>query len=213
MPRVARSVLPRRPQARGVVTRGRLLAAAEELYARAGYERSSMAEVAERAGVGVGTLYHHFPDKRALLLELVDDWGDRELERTRRDFDFERYLGPDPRGAIADDLRRRYEELRRGGSFHLVLLELAERDPEVRQRLQRIQQVAVERLRQLVLLGQSRGVMRRDVDALAAAFLIRRTIQMAATEVLVHRVAEPAPERVLEELADMLSRYVLEDPR
>ncbi len=171
-----------------------------------------MAEVAQRAGVGVGTLYHHFPDKRSLLLALIDDWGDRQLARSRSELDFERYLGGDPRRAIADALAARYHELRRDGGLHLVLLELGERDDEVRSRLARIHQVAIERLRDLIAYGQLRGMVRRDVDPLAASFLIRHAIRIAATEVLVRRVAEPAPERVLDGLTEMICRYILEDP-
>ncbi len=216
MPRSSReSVVPlrkARPQARGIVTRRALLQAAEPLFARRGYEATGMADVAERAGVGVGTLYHHFPDKRSLLLALIDDWGDRELAQNRSELDFERYLGDDPRRAIADDLDARYRELRRDGGLNLVLLELGERDEEVRSRLARIQQVSIERFRDLIVYGQRRGLMRRDIDPLAASFLIRHAIRSAATEVLVHRVADPAPERVLEGLTDMICRYILEDP-
>jgi AcrR family transcriptional regulator len=199
---------PARPQARGRATRRKVLAAAEALFARRGYEPTTMADVAERAGVGVGTLYHHFPDKRALLLALIDDWGDRELARARDAIDMARLFGSDPRAAFGDDLRARYERLRREGSFYLVLLELAERDGDVRTRLSRINQVAVERVRDLLALGQRRGVVRPEVDPLAAAFLVRHSIRTAATEVFVHRMADPAPEHVLAGLIDMICRYI-----
>jgi AcrR family transcriptional regulator len=206
-----RALVRRRPQARGVATRRRLLEAAEALFARAGYDGASMADVADRAGVGVGTLYHHFPDKRALLLALIDDWGDREIARGREE-PFDAFLQGDPRAAFAEDLRRRYLELRRDGGFFLVLLELAERDSDVRQHYHRIAQVAIERLRDRIALAQRRGVMRARLDPLAAATLVRRSIEMAATEVFVHRHAEPTGERMLEELTDMICRYLLEDP-
>ncbi|HTO51755.1 MAG TPA: TetR/AcrR family transcriptional regulator [Myxococcota bacterium] len=203
-----------RGQARGVATRRRVLQAAESLFARGGYEATAMADVAERAGVGVGTLYHHFPDKRALLLALIDDWGDRELAHQRTHHDVERFLGGDPRAAFGDDLRRSYERLRREGGFYLVLLELAERDSDARQRLNRINQLADERLREILALGQGRGVIRAEIDPLAAAVLVRRSIEAAATEVFVHRLTDPAPERVLEGLTDMICRYIFtEVPR
>src|SRR5258706_6883868 len=108
MPKVVR--LERaRPQARGVATRRRVLIAAESLFARRGYEATAMADVAERAGIGVGTLYHHFPDKRALLLALIDDWGDRELEHRRGRHDVEGFLAENPPAAFGGDLPRGYE--------------------------------------------------------------------------------------------------------
>jgi AcrR family transcriptional regulator len=48
--------------------RERLLAAAVELFAERG-EDVSLNAVAQRAGVGIGTLYRHFPDRDALIEE------------------------------------------------------------------------------------------------------------------------------------------------
>jgi AcrR family transcriptional regulator len=50
--------------------RERILAAARELFAGAPTE-VQMDDLARRAGVGVGTVYRHFPDKEALMGELV----------------------------------------------------------------------------------------------------------------------------------------------
>jgi AcrR family transcriptional regulator len=207
-----RRTATRRPQARGVATRRRLLATAEQGFGGRGYEATSMNEIAELAGVGVGTLYHHFPDKRALLLALIDDWGDRELARERGIDVAERYLGPDPRAAIHADLALRAERLRREGGFQLVLMQLADRDHDVRSRLDRIQQVGRERLRDLVVLGQRRGVFRRDVDPLAAAFLVQNAIHMTASEVFVHQHREVSADVMVTELSHMICRYILEDP-
>jgi AcrR family transcriptional regulator len=50
--------------------RERVLVAARECFAEAGYE-TQMTDVAKKAGVGVGTVYRHFPDKTALVEALV----------------------------------------------------------------------------------------------------------------------------------------------
>jgi AcrR family transcriptional regulator len=55
---------PKRADARR--NRERVLAAAREAFA-AGGESTSLEEVARRAGVGIGTLYRHFPSRQALL--------------------------------------------------------------------------------------------------------------------------------------------------
>ena len=45
-----------------------IIDAAEEVAAERGLENTSIAAIAERAGVAVGTLYNYFPDREALLL-------------------------------------------------------------------------------------------------------------------------------------------------
>lgn len=205
--------LRRRPQARARATRQRILRAAEDRFGALGYEGASMTAIAARAGVGVGTLYHHFPDKHRLLLELIDDWGDRALTERRPERDADRFLGDDPRAAIQKSLRSDYERLRSEGDLWLVFLGLADRDAEVRRRFRRIERVSTHRMAELLEAGQRRGLVRREMDPLSAAFLIRRAVDMAATEVLVRESEELDPERVLEELTEMICRYILEERR
>src|SRR3954453_22677342 len=68
-----------------------MLAAAEQVFAEQGLHGASMQQIAERAGVAVGTLYNHFKDREALLdalraqrrLELLGriDRGHAELQK------------------------------------------------------------------------------------------------------------------------------------
>lgn len=51
--------------------RARLLAAARELFEEVGTADAAMNDVARRAGVGPGTLWRHFPNKDALVAEVV----------------------------------------------------------------------------------------------------------------------------------------------
>src|SRR6476646_1043353 len=47
--------------------RGRLEQAALELYVERGYEQTTVAEIAERAGLTERTFFRHFADKREVL--------------------------------------------------------------------------------------------------------------------------------------------------
>jgi AcrR family transcriptional regulator len=52
--------------------RGRLLQAAFELYGERGFEETTVAEIAERAGLTERTFFRHFADKREVLFAGVD---------------------------------------------------------------------------------------------------------------------------------------------
>lgn len=52
-------------------TRARILAAAQEVFSQKGFHQATMDEIAERADVGKGTLYRHFPSKENLFHQLV----------------------------------------------------------------------------------------------------------------------------------------------
>lgn len=67
-------------------TRERILAAAEECFARYGYDATGVAEICERAGVSKGAFFHYFPTKQAVFLELLERWLtglERQLEALR----------------------------------------------------------------------------------------------------------------------------------
>jgi len=55
-------------------TRGRLIAAAADLFARKGFHAVSAEAVADAADRTTGALYNHFGGKDGLLLALVEQW-------------------------------------------------------------------------------------------------------------------------------------------
>jgi AcrR family transcriptional regulator len=55
------------------------LDAAAALFAELGYEAATMTAIAERSASSIGALYNYFPDKQAIALTLVNQYG-QELE-------------------------------------------------------------------------------------------------------------------------------------
>jgi AcrR family transcriptional regulator len=63
----------RRERADATRNRERVLEAARELFAQRGVENVTMEEVARRAGVAKGTVFHRFGDRSGLALALLDE--------------------------------------------------------------------------------------------------------------------------------------------
>jgi AcrR family transcriptional regulator len=70
-------------------SRRQVLDAALHLFAHQGYRATSVRDIAARADVSIGNLYHHFPDKEALFRALLDEYS--EITGSRR-FPFTRTL-------------------------------------------------------------------------------------------------------------------------
>jgi AcrR family transcriptional regulator len=73
-------------------TQDRILRSAIELFSENGYANTTMEQIAERAEVGVGTLYNYFGSKRALLVgfatgehEEIEETGRRIIEKDEGD--------------------------------------------------------------------------------------------------------------------------------
>src|SRR5216683_1164509 len=78
----------------------RLLSAAAAAFATRGADDVSLEEIARRAGVGIGTLYRHFPTRQALLEAVYRDQV--EALRARAD---ELAEAESPGDALAEWLR------------------------------------------------------------------------------------------------------------
>lgn len=72
------SVEPRKlpKQARSKVTVDAMLTATAQVLTLEGYDRTTTARIAERAGVSVGSLYQYFPNKDALIAALIAHHAD-----------------------------------------------------------------------------------------------------------------------------------------
>jgi AcrR family transcriptional regulator len=56
--------------------RDALVTAARRLFGRAGFDATTIADIAEAADLGFGTFYRYFPDKEAVLEAVLDDARD-----------------------------------------------------------------------------------------------------------------------------------------
>jgi AcrR family transcriptional regulator len=121
-------------------TQERILVAATDLFLAQGYERTTMAEVGERAGVARATVFWHFSDKASLFREAFNrllepirdslgrDYGDqppaKELEQ--RVAVYERF-GADHRQAVIGFVRWAMEETDTRDWLIATLLDLHQR--------------------------------------------------------------------------------------
>src|SRR4051812_44333589 len=81
--------------------RERLVVAAVDLFTEQGYDATTVAEIAERAGVTKSTFFRYFPDKRELLVA-----GQETLSRLLVEGIAEAPDGAGPLEAVAAGLER-----------------------------------------------------------------------------------------------------------
>ena len=66
---------------RGPETRDAIHAAAVDLFARLGYHATSMRAIAAAAGIQPAAIYHWYPSKEAILVDLQDEFMERLTEK------------------------------------------------------------------------------------------------------------------------------------
>ncbi|MEU0794276.1 TetR/AcrR family transcriptional regulator [Amycolatopsis sp. NPDC005961] len=198
-----RRIQPRKQprQVRAELTRQRILTAAAHVFGEHGYAAGTTNRIAEQAGISIGSLYQYFPNKDAILAELLvrhlDD-GMAIVERVQR----EQLPGPIDqvfrvfiRGAIESHL----------GEPRLLrmLREQAPQTNELLEKAERMKRSLEAYMR--ALLEEHPEVRVADIET--AARLIVTTV-----ELVIHQlVADHEPvdaDRLEDEMVAMLTRYV-----
>jgi len=65
-----------RRQARSEQSHREVLDAALHLFSRQGYRATTVRQIADQAGVSIGNVYHHFPEKEAIFRTLLDEFSE-----------------------------------------------------------------------------------------------------------------------------------------
>jgi AcrR family transcriptional regulator len=143
----------RRPRADALRNRARVLEAARECFAASGAE-AQIDEIARCAGVGVGTVYRHFPTKEALYEALAADHFRVLADMAREALD-----GADPWHAFSGFMRRSAQLQARDRA----LAEVMAVQPGVMRDAARNREDLHAAVAQLVSRAQAAGTMRPDV--------------------------------------------------
>jgi AcrR family transcriptional regulator len=72
-------------QERAVKTRAAIILAAAEVFDEAGYHGASMREIMKRAGITLGAVYFHFPNKEALAVAVMNSQPETIMPRLTSD--------------------------------------------------------------------------------------------------------------------------------
>jgi AcrR family transcriptional regulator len=141
--------------------RQRILDAAAELCAERGLH-VSLDEVAERAGVGVGTVYRRFSDRDALIDALLQSRVDEFLEMVER-----AAANPDPWEGLIGFIES-------GAEFHgrnRALKELMFSAPGSREWVDRVRARVKPKVAAMVAAAKEQGKLREDLDVLDVPML------------------------------------------
>jgi AcrR family transcriptional regulator len=157
---------PQQPRARR--TLDLIMRAAAELFAERGYSGTTTKDIAERAGVGVGTLYFYARDKRQLLVAMLHGILARYARLGVVDA---AEVRADPAGYVRDQLAAAYPYDASLAGIVDAITELALTDRRFRDLNRRIAEAVRRHLEFIVEAARPTGRVRDSVDDAAVALL------------------------------------------
>ncbi|OEV03201.1 TetR/AcrR family transcriptional regulator [Streptomyces oceani] len=180
---------------------GRLLAAATRLFAERGYDRTSVQDIVEAAGVTKGALYHYFGSKDDLLHEIYARLLRLQQDRLDALVDAPTPVEQRLREAAADVVVTTIDNLDDAMIFFRSMHQLS---PEKRKQVRLERRRYHERFRGLVEEGQRVGVFSGETPAdLVVGYHFGAVHHLSSW----YRPEGPlAPRQVADQLAGMLLR-------
>jgi AcrR family transcriptional regulator len=112
-------------------TQARILKAARKLFARRGYDGTTTKDLAQEAGVAEGTIFRHFENKKAILVEVVTQgWVEILTDLLTELSEMASYK------AVAQVMRKRMLNLHQNADLLKVCFMEAQFHPDLREQIQ-----------------------------------------------------------------------------
>ncbi len=191
-------------QDRSIAKKNRLLDAGMDLFISKGYEETSTREIAEQAGVSVGTFYSYFADKKALFIDIIKRNKDRSIaamlqraERSGKQNDL-----PKTTYSLIEGIMKKRDLPQ---AFMRQAYALRCLDTEVERFYHNEEKVTLELIRDVLIRFE--GSLRKDVDIAARMVLITLKEVMNAYAIFQHDIKK---DTLIDELSDMIDRYLFQ---
>jgi len=156
--------------------RRRILEAAEQVFARQGYDASPVSDVATEAGVAYGLVFHYFGSKEALLDAVFHAVWERLLAALRH-VEETGEAAPAQLALVVKIVLRAWRD---DPNLVRLLVREVTRHPNVAGELDEIGQ-ALALNERIIKTGQEQGTLRSDVDARLAAWMLYGALEEVLT--------------------------------
>jgi AcrR family transcriptional regulator len=181
-----------------------LIEAATQLFATHGYDAVGTPEIAQRAGVSVGTFYRYFDDKHEVYLEISRKMMVAAYAETIEGLTPARFVGLARHETISETISLLFEHVLSKPQLSRSFLEMSLRDPHVAELRRAFEVVSVKRLAALITAIVPRSVI---PDPEASAWVLYGSAMQCAYGLAEH--VGPAPvsaERAKKALTDFIER-------
>ncbi len=183
-----------------------LIDAATALFGTHGYDAVGTPEIAQRAGVSVGTFYRYFTDKHEIYLEIARRTMVAGYHKTIANLGPERFIGRARHETISETIAILFDHVLSQPELTRSFREMSLRDAQVAEVASAFEQIAVARIAALIGALVSRDVV---PDPEATAWVLHAAVLESAYSLAGHRGPPPiSADRARQALTDFIERAV-----
>ncbi len=188
-------------------TRNRILEAAQRLFAAKGFDGTTTRDLAQAAGVAEGTLFRHFANKKAILIEVATQgWVEILTDLLTELSEMGSYK------AVAQVMRRRIWNMQKNVDMMRVCFMEAQFHPDLRDRIQlEVIDKMTDVAEAFFQTAMDKGIYRQtDAKLVAKVFLGMFAVAGFSNNTVIEPNASPQEmQQMAEGLADIFLNGVL----
>jgi AcrR family transcriptional regulator len=197
-------VMSHQPEA----TREAILDAAEKLFGRFGYRKTTVQEIAEEAKIGKGTVYLHFESKESVALSTIDRLIQRVVDRLEAIAASEEPAGERIRAMLVERVMIRFDGVQDYSSRIDELLSQIRNDLLLRRRYYFQAEAAI--LARVLKQGRASGEVETESPMATARAMIAATNSLLPYDLSARELGRRVDvERQIREVVDLILEGVL----
>ncbi|MEM6556738.1 MAG: TetR/AcrR family transcriptional regulator [Pseudomonadota bacterium] len=190
-------------QARAEATVEAVLEAAAQLLVSQGYDQTSTNQIAEHAGMSIGSLYEYFPGKEAVFAEIRRRQSKKHYALLTKE-----PLPITPRQMLRHLVATHIEHVSSNVPLHVALQTEVPRLATANTEAEILDDYA---LRSVVFLDEHRDKLRPNAETDFIAEFLMRVLTSTINDYAVHAPLRLQEARLAQQVVDVLERYLLSD--
>ncbi|MBN1798860.1 MAG: TetR/AcrR family transcriptional regulator [Spirochaetales bacterium] len=197
-------------QDRAIEKKNHIIEAAQKLFSEKGFYKTNSKEIADLAGVSIGTFYSYYKDKKDLFLDVVNLHFKQIFSNLLDSINNTEFI-PDDKyqfvRSLIEPIAKAHETF---FDLHDEINIMRHSDPDVKRKHEEYEAASVQAI--ITLLKKFKNII-QITDYATAAFLIAKIV-----DEIIHTLKRSQAsgrnidtESVLDELIKMIARYVFKD--
>lgn len=148
--------------------REQILAAAVQLFAEYGYHAAPLRDIARIAGIRAASIYHHYPNKQALLIEIMET----HMQRLNAGLEYIVHTYDEPAQRLHEAIAHHiHQHTMHKAEYFIIDTEVRALEDEGRAYILALRDTYEKLLQEILRDGMERGVFRR-CDVKVASYAI-----------------------------------------
>jgi AcrR family transcriptional regulator len=190
-------------QKRSIEKKNKIINAAYKIFNQKGFSETNTVEIAQLAGISIGSLYSYYNDKKDIFIETINNYGEKILSSIKSKFE-EIPVGENIENIILNFMNINIESHNMSQRLHEEIMALSHLDQDIKnlfymQRQRMIDEIIIQLKKRNISFESEQEKM----------LIIYLSIDAICNEFIFNKQSNCNKEKVLKECANLLAKLII----